>query len=257
MSTQPIMLVTGAASGLGRAVSELLTASGAAVATLDRAETHGPLPLRTDVSDAESVGAAVAAVVDHFGRLDGVAHCAGVFNNTLDPVHRLSAEAWAGTLDVNLNGSFHVAQASLPHLMESRGRIVFVGSVAGRFPQPGGAAYSASKAAVAALARSIALEYAPHGVTANCVMPGYMDTGMTAFLEDRPALRERIAERIPLERFAHPDEVARVVCALLTDTSSYLTGQEVVVDGGSSLTAFVGTQDVARMWDRVTRSPTP
>jgi NAD(P)-dependent dehydrogenase (short-subunit alcohol dehydrogenase family) len=251
------MLVTGAASGLGRAVSELLTASGAVVATLDRAETQGACPLRTDVTDAESVASAVAEVVDRFGRLDGVAHCAGVFNNTLDPVHRLSAEAWAGTLDVNLNGSFHVAQASLPHLMESRGRIVFVGSVAGRFPQPGGAAYSASKAAVAALARSIALEYAPHGVTSNCVMPGYMDTGMTAFLSDRPALRERIVERIPLERFADPDEVARVVCALLTDTSSYLTGQEIVVDGGSSLTAFVGTRDVARMWDRITPPQAP
>ena len=244
------VLVTGGASGLGRAVVEQLVREGALVAALDLHPSDADLSFEVDVSRSEDVRTAITATVERFGRLDGVAHCAGVFDNTFDPVHELTDAAWEKTIGVNLKGAFNVARSSLPHLMSSGGSIVFVGSVAARHPQPGGALYSASKAGVGALARSIALEYAPHGVSANTVLPGYMDSAMTAFLHDRPELRDRIVEGIPMGRIADPSEVAVVVCMLLSNAARYLTGDEIVVDGGTGLTSFVGNNDVDAMWDR-------
>lgn len=243
-------LVTGAASGLGRAVTTVLRQKGWQVVGFDLAACEADHAFEVDVSDGAAVGAAVAAALAEVGQLDGVAHCAGVFRNTLTPVHSLPDETWAQTIDVNLTGSFNVAKATLPALVERRGAMVLVASTASRHPQPGGVAYAASKAGVRALVEGIALEYAPLGVRACSVSPGYMDTGMTAKVLSREDLRTTIEASIPIGRIADPLEVAEVVAFLLGDGARFLTGQDVMVDGGGALTAYVGPGDVARMWDR-------
>lgn len=252
-------LVTGARSGLGAAAAELLATEGWRVAALDLTDSApGELSLAADVSDDGAVRQAVERATETFGRLDAVVSCAGTFANTLSPCHLLDDEAWHRTLAVNLTGAFHVSRAALPHLMARGGSLVLVASVASSSPQPGGTAYSASKAGVAALARSIALEYASHDVQANSVSPGYMDTPMAAPALSRPGLRRSIEEGIPLGRVATPAEVARVVADLCARRYPFVTGQEITVDGGESLKAFVHPGEVARMWRRVAeRRPGP
>jgi len=248
------VVVTGGASGLGAATVELFAAEGWRVAVVDLADTAaGEVALTADVSDPEQVRRAVDRAAETFGQLDAVVSCAGAFRNTLAPCHLLDQDAWRRTLEVNLTGSFFVAQAALPHLVTRGGSLVLVASVSSSSPQPGGTAYSASKAGVVALARSIALEYACHRIQANAVSPGYMDTPMAAPALSRPELRQVIEEGIPLGRVAAPAEVAQVIVDLCARRSRFLTGQEITVDGGESLGAFVHPGEVARMWDRVAK----
>ena len=247
------IVVTGAASGLGRAVAELLRDQGVTVAALDRdpCSIDGlALSATVDITDASAVDAFIDTCVKNLGGIDGVAHCAGIFDNRFLPVGDTTDEQFDRTIAVNLTGTFHVARASLPALMASAGRLVIVGSVASRYPQPGGGAYAASKAAVGALARSIALEYAPHGVTCNTIMPGYMHTGMTSLLQTRPELQSRIESSVPLGRISDPAEVAEVIAFILTARHNYLTGEEILVDGGTALTSYVDSRDVQAMWRR-------
>lgn len=247
-------LVTGAASGLGAALSELLLADGWLVAGIDRVQC--PQLERSavaDVTDAMQLRAAVDNLAGQLGGLGAVASCAGVFRNALQPVHLLPDDDWDLTLAVNLTGTFHLMQAVLPHLTAG-GSVVLTASVAARYPQPGGAAYSASKAGVSALARSVALEYASRGIRCNSVMPGYMETAMTAALLSRADLRTAIEEGIPANRISQPGEAAAAIAFLLGPEASYVTGQEFVIDGGASLTAFSQPKDVPRMWHRVERS---
>jgi 3-oxoacyl-[acyl-carrier protein] reductase len=243
-------LVTGAGSGLGRATAAALQAAGWQVAGVDLSSSDTDLPLNVDVTDAAAVRSAVAETIDAFGRLDGVAHCAGVFRNTLTPVHDLDDDTWNTTIGVNLTGSFIIARAVLPALVASRGSLVLVASTSARHPQPGGVAYAASKAGVRALVEGIALEYAPLGVRACSVSPGYMETGMTAKVLSRDDLRAAIEATIPIGHIADPAEVAEVVTFLLGDGARFLTGQDVMVDGGRALTAYSTTTDVEHMWAR-------
>lgn len=255
------VLVTGSASGLGRATVGLLRAAGATVAGLDVTAaaaagdgTDADVTVRADVTDTAATGAAVAEAAAALGGLDGVALCAGVFHNRLVPTHLLTDEQWDRTLGVNLTGAFHVLRAALPRLMAAGGgAVVAVASTAARVPQPGGTAYAAAKGGVAALSRAVALEYAPHGIRCNAVLPGYMATPMTARALAVPELRAGIERSIPQHRIADPAEVAAVVAFLLSGAASYLTGEEIVVDGGSALTAFTGDDDVDRMWERAGR----
>lgn len=251
-------IVTGSASGLGRALCRLLAEAGWRVGGIDREPCEElPHSAVADVADAGAVEQAVARLAGELGGLTAMASCAGVFRNTLSPTHALPAEDWATTLAVNATGSFNVARACIPHLLRGGGgSIVLTASAADRHPQPGGAAYSASKAAVAALARVIALEYAAHGIRCNAVAPGYMRTAMTARVLARDDLRERIEATIPAGRVAEPEEVAEVIRFLMAPRSAYLTGEEITVDGGSALTGLVDSADVARMWARRERRET-
>ena len=243
-------VVTGTASGLGRALVDRLHDEGWRVTGLDRAGATGDLTFDVDVTDVAAINQAVASAVAEFGGIDAVATCAGVFLNALVPVHALEHELWTTTLGVNLTGSFNVAQATLPHLMKSNGAIVLVSSTAAEHSQPGGAAYAASKAGVRSLARSIALEYAMHGVRACSVSPGYMQTGMTAKVLSLDDLRAGVEASIPLGRISDPAEVAEVISFLFGSGASFLTGEDVTVDGGGGLMGYVANGDVAGMWSR-------
>lgn len=246
-------IVTGAASGLGRAIVARLQSQGWRVAGIDRGGAVGDITSEVDVTDIEQIETAVEAIAATFGRVDGLAHCAGVFRNQLLPVHLIGDDTWTETIGTNLTGSFNVARATLPHLMASRGALVLISSTAADHSQPGGAAYAASKAGVRALVRSIALEYAGHGVRACSVSPGYMRTGMTAKVLARADILKSIEASVPLGRVSDPAEVANVAAFLLSDEASFLTGEDVTVDGGGGLMAYVGNSEVAGMWSRQER----
>lgn len=245
-----VAIVTGAAGGLGGAAVAALQDRGWTVAALDRIAPTADHPYVVDVSDAVSVAQAVGDIVARFGRVDGVAHCAGVFRNNLAPLHLLDDETWSETIGVNLTGSFHIARAVLPALLESKGALTLVASVSATFTQPGGAAYAASKAGVIGLVDAIAVEYGAQGVRCNAVLPGYMATGMAAPLVDRPHLRAEIENEIPLGRIADPSEVAGAVAFTLSPEASYMSGHSLVVDGAAHLTSMTSRRDVDRMWRR-------
>jgi NAD(P)-dependent dehydrogenase (short-subunit alcohol dehydrogenase family) len=250
LAERKVALVTGAGSGLGAAVAGRLAAAGWTVAALDRdaRNCRGDLVAETDVRDAAAVRVAVDQAA-RLGPLSAVACCAGIFRNTLAPVHAITDADWADHLGVNLTGAFHVVRAALPHLVTTGGAVVLVSSVANAFPQPGGAAYAASKAGVA-LARAIALEYGPRGVRANSVSPGYMETPMAAPLLARPHLRGPVEHGLPARRVADPDEVAAVIEFLLSPAAGYITGEDVRVDGAGALSAYTAGADLDRMWRR-------
>lgn len=241
-------VVTGAAGGLGAATAAALSARGWTVAGLDRVTPETAHAYEVDITDRAALSAAVADVLERYGRIDGVAHCAGIFRNPMAPLHLLDDTVWHDTIAVNLTGTYTVAKAVLPALMHSRGALTVVSSISATFTQPGGAAYAASKAGMIGLANAIAVEYGTQGVRCNAVLPGYMATGMAAPLLERPHLREQIEREIPLARVAAPAEVAEVVAFTLSSEASYLSGHSLVVDGAAHLTSMTTRRDNDRMW---------
>ena len=245
----PAALVTGAASGLGRAVVGWLRAAGWRTAGIDLSPAAGAdFDAVADITDGDALAGAVAAAVEHLGGLDGAAACAGVNATSFALGHRLPRADWDRLLSVNLTGAFLTAQAVLPHLVSRRGALVIVSSVSAHHPLPGAGHYSAAKAGVVALTRSLALEYAAAGVRVNSVAPGYMDTPMSSPVLGRENLRRRIEETIPLGRIVEPGDVAEVVGWLLTPGARYLTGQDVTVDGGLGLSTYSSRALIDRLW---------
>jgi NAD(P)-dependent dehydrogenase (short-subunit alcohol dehydrogenase family) len=230
--------VTGAASGIGLACSRALANEGATVVLADIDETGvsaaaddvGGHAVTADVTRPEHARRVVEEAVRYSGRLDVLVACAGVFSST--PADRLEAEEWDRVQHVNLRGVFLVAQAALTVMIPRRsGRIVTIGSLAG---QVGGlvasAAYAASKGGVIALTKSIARFAGPHGITANCVNPGIIETPLT---ESWPLeARERTVAATPLGRIGRVEEVAAVVVMLASDAASFVHGAQVDVNGG-------------------------
>ncbi len=234
-------LVTGAGSGIGRATCLLLAAEGAAVAAVDldagsaaqvAKEVSGPAVV-ADMADAEAVAAAVDQVVADLGGLSILVNNAGL--GLARPFHRHSDRAYDRVVDASMRGTFHGIRAVAPVILAGGGgAIVNVSSVSGMRPTRGEAAYSAAKAAVIALTQSAALEYGPT-IRVNCVSPGLIDTAFTAaFLADA-AVRSGIERRTPLGRVGTAADVASVIAFLCSEESSYVTGINVPVDGGSLL----------------------
>lgn len=191
------------------------------------------MALVADVADPAQVDAAVAEAVGALGGLTDVVSNAGV--GRWKPLHTYTDAEWRLLVDVNLTGAFNVLRATVPVLLEGGGgSIVHVASLNARRPVPGEGPYSAAKAGVVSLTQTAALEYAPT-IRVNCVSPGVVDTPLTAPITSNPALAAAMTGAIPARRFATADEVAAVIEFLCSDAAAYLTGQDLVVDGGSGL----------------------
>jgi 3-oxoacyl-[acyl-carrier protein] reductase len=237
-----VALVTGASQGLGRAIAEALAASGASVALVARsvdklAEVAAAIAAAggraeafpCDVSQAENVQAVVDAVVEKLGRLDILVNNAGVTRDTLLP--RMSDEEWDQVLATNLRAPFlFMRAASRPMMQQRYGRIVNVASVSGLIGNPGQANYSASKAGLVGLTKTVAKELAGRKITVNAVAPGFIASDMTAALG--PALLDEVKKRVPAKRLGEAWEIAEAVLFLAAPSSSYVTAQTLVVDGG-------------------------
>ena len=240
-----VALVTGASRGIGRAVALALAATGAQVAVnfVNRRDAamavrkeiqmlgQESLLVQADVAAKQDVKQMISHVLDHFGQIDILVNNATLHRG--GKVHRLPESDWESVMDSCLRGAFHCCQQVVPHMTVRRsGRIINVSSVMGRIGWPGDTAYGAAKAGLVGFTRSLAKEVAPHGITANVVMPGYIDTDMTAGLT--PRSRDFMVSRIPLGRAGQPEEVAEVV-TFLASQAAYVTGSVYVVDGGMSL----------------------
>lgn len=225
--TARVAIVTGGASGIGRATTELLRARGVTVEVFD---VQGDAT-RVDVSDPAVVYPAVDAAVQRHGRLDVVVNAAGVgVGGVLEAADYL--DAWEAALAVNLTGMMHVCRAAIEHLVASgAGRIVNIASTEALGSQRRTGPYAASKHGVVGLTRSLAVDYGRRGVTANCVCPGPILTGMTARMpaEQRDAYARR---NTPIGRYGTPEEVAFVIAALTDPAATYINGAVIPVDGG-------------------------
>ena len=240
-----VALVTGASRGIGRAVALALAGAGAqvvvnfvnrrdaAMAVKKEIEVLGQesLVVQADVAVKQDVERMISYALDHFGQIDILVNNATLHRG--GKVHRLRESDWESVMDSCLRGAFHCCQQVVPHMTARQsGRIINVSSIMGRIGWPGDTAYGAAKAGLVGFTRSLAKEVASHGITANVVMPGYIDTDMTSELT--PRSKDLMVSRIPLGRAGQPEEVAEVV-TFLASQAAYVTGAVYVVDGGMSL----------------------
>ncbi len=237
-----VALVTGGGRGIGRAISLALAAEGARVAVCDVDEEPAcgvareigeaggeALAVKVDVTDPDSVAAAVDKVLDSFGRVDILVNNAGVTRDRL--LVRMDVEDWEVVLGVNLRGTFLFTKAVARSMMKQRcGAIVNVASVIGIIGNAGQGNYAASKAGVIGLTKTAAREFAGRGIRVNAVAPGFIETRMTDALSED--VKGKMLEVIPSGRFGTPQDVSDVVVFLASDMARYVTGQVVNVDGG-------------------------
>ncbi len=244
-----VALVTGGASGIGAAVGERLLAEGAQVVLVDindeglqkSAANAGGQDLATvaaDVTSESQVQAAVATAVDTFGRLDLAFNIAGGVR--IGPIIDISEEDFAFTIDLILKGTFLVSQHAARAMRDGGrgGAIVNVSSLNAHVPLYGGSAYAAAKAGVEVFTKNCALEFAQHNIRVNAVLPGLVETPMTAPFLSVDALRDDFLARIPEARGAQPDEIARAVLFLASEDASYVNGTSLVVDGGWEISNY-------------------
>ena len=239
-----VALVTGAASGMGRATAHLFADEGARVAVIDR-DADGARRVAQeiasaggiahawdlDVSDETRIAATVASVVDRYGGLGILINNAGVSGRVFVEAEGYGA-LWARTFAINLTAQVNLIRACLPHLLRSGGgRIVNIASTEGLGATAGISPYTASKHGVIGLTRSLAVELGRRGVTVNCICPGPIHTGITASIPDE-AKTKFARRRVPLGRYGDPEEVAHMTLSLVLPAASYVNGAVVVVDGG-------------------------
>jgi 2-dehydro-3-deoxy-L-rhamnonate dehydrogenase (NAD+) len=229
-----VALVTGGASGIGRATAELLREAGAEVAVTDvGVDGVDGLAIEADVSRPDQVATAVERVESELGRLDVLVCSAGVAGESVRVVD-MPDEEWRRVFAVNADGVFYANRAALPRMIRrGYGRVVNVASIAGKEGNPMAAAYSASKAAVIALTKSIAKEVSRTGVLVNCVAPAVIDTPILSQVSQEHL--DYMVERIPLGRMGRPEEVARLIVFLASDDLSFSTGATFDISGGRAV----------------------
>jgi NAD(P)-dependent dehydrogenase (short-subunit alcohol dehydrogenase family) len=233
------VIVTGAASGIGRACAEVLVADGTSVALWDLngsvvevAASLGMTGITLDVTDEAAVAAAVETSITALGGIDGLVHAAGTVS--VDPIGSLTAPLWDKVLDVNLRAHALIVQAILPALRESTNpSIVGISSIEGLVGNGAIPAYCASKAGLLGLTRSMADQLGPEGIRSNAICPGFIETPMLQVALDVPGLRDDFEKAAPLRRLGQPIDVANAAAFLLSPKSSFINGIELVVDGGN------------------------
>lgn len=231
-------VVTGAGSGIGFEMARLLLEEGAVVIAADLdadAVPSGAFGVRTDVSQAAEVEALIATAIERTGRIDVLLNNAGI-GSTADPVE-CSVEDWDHVFAVNVRGVFLGTKFALPHMLEQgAGSIVNTSSVAGIIGLPNRASYCASKGAVTAFTKQVAVQYAGTGVRCNCVCPGTVDSPWVGRLmdetEDPAATRAALIARQPLGRLGQPEEIAKAALYLASDDAAFITGTALIIDGG-------------------------
>ena len=237
-----VAVVTGAGRGIGRAIALAYARMGADVACVSRTEENSAKvaaevealgrrawPLAVDVSDTAGVDAAAKGILELAGRVDILVNNAGVTRDNL--LMRMSEEEWDTVINTNLKGAFNFTKAlTRPFIKQRSGRIINIASVIGLIGNAGQSNYAASKAALIGFTKSVAKELAPRGITANAIAPGFIETDMTAALDDK--VRESIIGNVPLGRFGSPDDIAHAAVFLAMEPSGYITGQVLTVDGG-------------------------
>jgi len=242
--TGRVALITGAGSGLGAAIARSFAGAGATLALLDLEEAPVRATLAAagaegaavtaDVTDERAVGAAVGSVERDVGPIDVVVNNAGVAG-VGEPklLHETPAAEWAHVLAVNSSGPYLVCRSVLPSMItRRRGVIVNVASAAGVVAFVGRSPYVASKAALIHLTRNLAVEYAEYGIRANALCPGWMDTPLTRWRLQDPGLAAKVTSAVPMGRVGAPEELAEAALFLASDSSRYMTGTMLVVDGG-------------------------
>lgn len=243
--TDKVVMVTGAGSGIGKASAIRISAEGGSVfcvdlneeavnATVSEIEAAGGEASAQvcNIGDEDSVAACVATCIESYGSLYALVNMAGILR--FDDTAEIRTEDWQKVIDVNLTGTMFLCRAVLPHLVESKGSIVNAASTAALSGLPCGLAYSASKGAVLAMTRSIAVEYAKRGVRANCICPGDINTGMTDNIAFPKTMDFELMPRImSLSGAKAPEVVAGLIALLASEDGIHITGEDVRVDGGT------------------------
>ncbi len=241
-----VAIVTGAGRGIGEAIARRFAAEGAKVAIVSRTEANSQKvadainaehpeaarPYAVDVADFEAVQKVGEQVLADFGRVDILVNNAGITRDTL--AMRMSSDDWDAVLSTNLKGAFNFVRAVARPLVKQRsGRIINISSVSGLMGLAGQANYAASKAGLIGMTKSIAREFASRGITVNVVAPGFIETDMTAVLNEE--VRKGAQAQIPQARFGAGDDIAAAVAFLASGEAAYITGQVLAVDGGMSM----------------------
>ena len=227
------VIVTGASRGIGAAIAEYFIAEGDTVVAFSRSATAPEgcaKSVAVNVADSEEVSAAVKAAVEEFGPVEVMVANAGITRDGI--AMRMSDEQWHDVISTNLDGAFYTARAAMASMVRARkGSIIFIGSVSPFMGVPGQANYSAAKAGLVGLARSLATEVASRAITVNVVAPGLIDTDMTSDLPSRDAM----VAMIPLGHVGEPSDIAAAVGFLASNHARYITGAVIPVDGGLGL----------------------